>query len=112
MLRILRLLKVLRHFRDTDILVKAIQLSLEALLVPLFFLVLGAIFFGAAVFYFEHIELNHDASQDEVGTEAFPDVGTGICKSKGNQVRIEHLLDGTQLVVENRVVEIERTVAF
>ena len=78
MLRILRLLKVLRHFRDTDILVKAIQLSLEALLVPLFFLVLGAIFFGAAVFYFEHIELNHDASQDEVGTEAFPDVGTGI----------------------------------
>ena len=77
-LRIVRMLKLLRHYRDADILIKAIHLSFEALLVPLFFLFLGAIFFGAAVFYFESIELQPNGDEDNVGTAAFPDVGTGI----------------------------------
>ena len=41
--------------------------------VPIFFLMIGVIFFGAAVYYFEQLEENKSD-----GTAQFPDVGTGI----------------------------------
>ena len=79
LLRILRLLKILRHYPDTAILVQAMAKSTQALIVPLIFLFLGAIFFGAAIFYFENIELgDFDPDAGTTNTEAFPDVGTGV----------------------------------
>lgn len=59
---------------------KALELSSEALLVPLFFLLIGAFFFGAAVYYFENLAAWADDANASTtdGTAAFPSVGDGV----------------------------------
>ena len=52
-LRILRLLKLARQFQGSVILAKAIQLSLQALMVPLFFLLLACLLFASFIYYLE-----------------------------------------------------------
>jgi hypothetical protein len=78
-LRVLRLLKIIQHYRDTEVLVKALHLSSRALVVPLVFLLIGVVFFGSAVFYFESWETGQLFSDERAnGTAAFPDLGTAI----------------------------------
>ena len=55
--RVVRILKILRLNPDTLVLFRAISLSMRALAVPLAFLFIGAFFYGALIFYFEHMEL-------------------------------------------------------
>lgn len=75
----LRVVKIIRHYKDTEVLFKALQLSSRALMVPLVFLLVGVVFFGSAVYYFEALELGELIDNDHAsGTAAFPDLGTAI----------------------------------
>ena len=96
LLRVVRVLKVIRHHPDSKLLYDALRMSARPLLVPLTFLIVGALlchrlhpaaaqrarssgrsppdavsfFFGAAVYYFEKLETG--------ATDKFPDIGTSI----------------------------------
>ena len=82
LLRVVRVLKVIRHHPDSKILSHALYVSARPLVVPFTFLFIGAVFFGAFVYYFEKLEMRYRFGEDENGEAIeegnFPDVGNGI----------------------------------
>ena len=56
-----RVLKILRHYPGSQLLWRALAMSWNALLVPLVFLVVGALIFGALVYYCERLELDDES---------------------------------------------------
>ena len=82
LLRVVRVLKVIRHHPDSRLLSHALYVSARPLVVPFTFLLIGAVFFGSFVFYFERLEMRYRFGADENGTAYdegnFPDIGNGI----------------------------------
>ena len=64
LLRLLRLLKLVRHYEGSAVLGIALQRSLVALLVPLFFLGMLCFVFGGVVYYVEGVIGGNDAFGD------------------------------------------------
>ena len=82
LLRVVRVLKVIRHHPDSKILSHALYVSARPLVVPFTFLLIGAVFFGSFVYYFEKLEMRYRFGEDEDGNPIqegnFPDIGNGI----------------------------------
>jgi len=80
--RVVRILKIARLNPDTTVIFRAISLSMRALLVPLTFLLIGAFFFGAVIYYLERIELvvvpANDNRTATAGETPFNDLGEAI----------------------------------
>ncbi|EOD35053.1 hypothetical protein EMIHUDRAFT_455390 [Emiliania huxleyi CCMP1516] len=80
--RVVRILKIARLNPDTTVIFRAISLSMRALLVPLTFLLIGAFFFGAVIYYLERIELvvvpANDNRTAPAGETPFNDLGEAI----------------------------------
>jgi hypothetical protein len=81
--RVVRILKIARLNPDTNVFVRAIQLSLRALAVPFTFVLLGAFFFGSILFHIEYIELVvlanvQDTYQAKLEISPFHDIGQAV----------------------------------
>jgi len=77
--RVVRILKIARLNPDTTVLYRAIRLSTRALAVPFTFLLIGAFFFGAIIYYLEHIELEVLAGGNATeGGSPYNDLGEAI----------------------------------
>jgi len=75
--RVVRILKIARYNPDSTVLFKALSLSARALAVPVVFVLIGAFFFGAILYYVEHIELVI-LRADRSGGSPFGDIGEAI----------------------------------
>jgi hypothetical protein len=81
--RVVRILKILRLNPDTTVIMRAITLSMRALAVPLTFVLFGAFFFGAVIYYVDHIELVvwanvNDTLADELQLSNFQGIGEAV----------------------------------
>lgn len=65
-LRMIRLLKLARQYSGSLVLVKALRISIDALLVPLFFLVILVSVMGSVIFYAEDLEVGEDSAFESV----------------------------------------------
>ena len=74
LLRIVRIFKLTRTYPGAATLARAMKISGPALLVPVVFLVLGAAFLGAVLFFFENLE----ASLSNSTETAFPEVNDAL----------------------------------